>query len=93
MKIGLERPDGLMPRVTIQLSPDDLKYVEEELTSGAARLIDDLFDRAVQDCRTWRGLEELARLVQEAIDRGEPSEITPDYWERQKREFLARRRS
>ena len=82
-----------MPRLTVQLSPDDLTYVEDELASGAARSIDDLFARAIQAYRRSRGLEELDRLVEEAVNGGEPSEITPDYWERKKAEFLARRHS
>lgn len=82
-----------MPRVTVDLSADDLAYLEAELADGRAKSVDDLFARAVKDYRRARGAEELDRLVDEAIDSGEPVEITPDYWERKKQEFLARRRA
>jgi antitoxin ParD1/3/4 len=82
-----------MPRLTIDLSADDLAYLEAELADGRGRTIDELLTRAVQDYRNARGSEELDRLVQEAIDSGEPIEVTPDYWERKKQEFLARRQS
>jgi antitoxin ParD1/3/4 len=84
---------GLMPRLTIELSADDLAYLEAELADGRGRTLDDLLAQAVHEYRRARGAKELDRLVEEAIDSGEPIEITPDYWERKKQEFLARRQA
>ena len=81
-----------MPRVTVELSTDDLNYLQDELAAGRGPTTDELLARALKDYRRARGLEELDRLVQEAIDSGEPFEVTPEYWERKKQEFLARRR-
>jgi hypothetical protein len=81
-----------MPRITIELSKADLEYLEAELADGRGRTLDDLLARAVQDYRRARGAEELDRLVEEAIE-SESVEITPDYWERKKQEFLARRQA
>jgi hypothetical protein len=82
-----------MPRLTIELSADDLAYLRAELAEGRGRTLDELLTQAVQDYRRARGAEELDRLVDEAIDGGDPVEVTPDYWERKKQEFLARRQA
>jgi antitoxin ParD1/3/4 len=82
-----------MPKVNVELSQDDLDYLEAELADGCGKSVDDLLTRAIKDYRRARGLEELERLAQEGIDSGEPFEVTPEYWERKKQEFLARRRA
>lgn len=82
-----------MPKVTVELSQGELEYLEAELADGRGKSVADLLSRAIQDYRRARGAEELDRLVEEAIDSGEPIEITPDYWERKKQEFLARRQA
>lgn len=82
-----------MPRVSVELSAEDFAYLEAELADGAGKSISDLLARAIKDYRRARGLEELERLAKEGIDSGEPIEITPDYWERKKQEFLDRRRA
>jgi hypothetical protein len=82
-----------MSRLTVALSAEDLAYLEAELADGRGKSVNDLPAQAIKDYRRARGAEELDRLLEEAIDNGEPVEITPDYWERKKAEFLARRHS
>ena len=82
-----------MPKRTIELAADDLAYLEAELADGRGQTLDELLAQAVQDYRRARGAEELDRLVDEAIESGEPVEVTPEYWERKKQEFLARRQA
>ena len=81
-----------MPKLTIDLPAADLAYLEAELADGRGRSLDDLLAQAVRDYRRARGAEELDRLVEEAVE-SESVEITPDYWERKKQEFLARRQA
>lgn len=82
-----------MPQITIELSPDALDYLEAERAAGRGPSIDALIARAVADYRQARGLEELDRLTDEAIESGESTELTPAFWERKKQELLSRPRA
>lgn len=82
-----------MPQITIKLSAEDLAYIEAEIADGRGQSVDDILARALKDYQRARGMETLDRLVQEAIDSGEAFEVTPEYWERKEKEFLARRRA
>ncbi len=82
-----------MPRLNIDLSTDEFDYINEEVTATTCKSASELISRALKDYRRARALEELDRLVDEGIKSGDSIEVTPEYWERKRQQFLERHRA
>jgi Arc/MetJ-type ribon-helix-helix transcriptional regulator len=82
-----------MPRISIDLSPDDFAFVETEIVEASLGSASELVRIALAEYRRGRALDEVDRLVEEALESGEPIPVTPEYWERKKRQFLEGRRT
>jgi len=82
-----------MPRITIDVSSDDLTFIESEVGQSSIASASELIRLALKEYRRVQALDEVDRLLDEALENDETTEITPEYWERKKKEFLARRRA
>jgi antitoxin ParD1/3/4 len=82
-----------MAHIPIELSNDDLQYIDSEIAAGHSRSISELIAVALKDYRRARGFEELERLAEEGLNSGEPIEVTPEYWAKKEQQLLARARA
>lgn len=82
-----------MARITIVVSDDDVKFIEQEISAGRASSQTEAIALIIRDSRKLRGLEELGRLATEGIESGEAIPVTPAYWRKKKEALRARLRS
>jgi Arc/MetJ-type ribon-helix-helix transcriptional regulator len=82
-----------MPRTTVDLSVEDLKYIEEEIAATRGNSASEIIALALKDYRRARASDELDRLIDEAIESGESIEINPEYWAKKKQALLSRARA
>jgi Arc/MetJ-type ribon-helix-helix transcriptional regulator len=82
-----------MPRISIEVSPEDMEFIELEVKQSAIASTSELVRIALKEYRRAQALDELDRLVDEALENDASTLVTPEYWERKKREFLARRQA
>lgn len=82
-----------MPRMNIELSEDDLEYINNEVSTGNIGSTSELIAQALKEYRRGQGLDELDRLVEESLASGESIEVTPEYWEEKRKKILERRRA
>jgi Arc/MetJ-type ribon-helix-helix transcriptional regulator len=81
-----------MPRITIELSDEDVASIEAEVDAGRAANRATAVAALIDDARRYRVLEEIGRLAQEGIESGEPIPVTPEYWQKKRAAFRARRK-
>ena len=71
--------------------PEELKrWVESQVASGGYGNTSEYIRELIRQDRRKKADEKLERLLIEGLDSGEPVEITPEYWERKRRELVAR---
>lgn len=85
--------DAFMPQLSVEVSADDLAFIEREVSDSSVASASELVRVALKEYRRVRALDELDRLVDEALENDTSTLVTPEYWERKKKEFLARRRA
>lgn len=68
--------------MTIELSPESEVLVQAKVQSGLYRSAADVVERALELLREQEQAEErLEALLQEGIDSGESTEMTPEEWD------------
>ena len=82
-----------MPRVTVELSAEDAALIEDEIAAGRAASRTEAVAAFIGEAQRYRALEEVGRLAQERIASGDPIPVTPEYWEKKRQAFAARRRA
>jgi antitoxin ParD1/3/4 len=71
--------------------PEDLKrWVETQVASGGYGNTSEYIRELIRAERKRKAEERLEALLIEGLDSGDPIEITPEYWERKRRELVAR---
>ncbi len=71
--------------------PHSLKeYVEDRVKKGGYSTPSEFIRALLRDDHKRRAQEKLQALVFEGVKSGEPLEITPAYWERKRRQLVAR---
>ena len=82
-----------MPRVTVELSAEDAAFIEDEVSAGRAGSRAEAVAAFIREAQRYRALEEIGRLAREGIESGDPIPVTPEYWEKKRQVFAARRRT
>jgi Arc/MetJ-type ribon-helix-helix transcriptional regulator len=80
-----------MPRVTVELTEEDVASIEDEVSAGRAGSRAEAVAAFIREAQRFRALEEIGRLAREGIESGEPIPVTPAYWEKKRKAFEARR--
>ena len=77
---------------TINISlPESMKhFVDEQVAAGAYSSVSAYICALVREDQKRKAQERLEALLLEALDSGEPTEMTPDDWEQIRQEGLAR---
>ena len=71
--------------------PEDLKrWVESHVASGGYGNTSEYIRELIRLDRKRRSEERLEALLIEGLDSGEPIEVTPEYWDRKRRELVAK---
>ena len=71
--------------------PDDLKrWVEAQVASGGYGNTSEYIRELIRLDRKRKAEERLEAFLIEGLDSGEPIEVTSEYWERKRRELVAR---
>ena len=71
--------------------PEDLKrWVEAQVASGGYGNTSEYIRELIRLDRKRKAEERLEMLLIEGLDSGEPIEISPEYWDRKRRELVAR---
>ncbi len=72
--------------------PESLKaWVEEQATKGGYGTLSEYFRQLLREEQKRRLREQINAKLLEALDSGEPIEVTPEYWDK-KHQALAKRR-
>ena len=71
--------------------PEDLKrWVEAQVAAGGYGNTSEYIRELIRFDRKRKAEERLEALLLEGLDSGPPIEITPEFWERKRRELVAR---
>ena len=71
--------------------PQSLKsYVEERVRKGGYSTPSEFIRALLRDEHRRHAQEKLEVLLLEGVHSGQPIEITPDYWERKRRQLIGR---
>ena len=71
--------------------PQSLKdYVEKQVKEGGYSTPSEFIRALLRDDHKRRAREKLEALLLEGVNSGEPLESTPEYWERKRRQLIAR---
>ena len=71
--------------------PEDLKrWVEAQVAAGGYGNTSEYIRELIRFDRKRKAEERLESLLLEGLDSGPPIEITPEFWERKRRELVAR---
>jgi antitoxin ParD1/3/4 len=71
--------------------PQSLKdYVEQQVESGGYSTPSEYVRELLRRDQDGRSEQKLEALLLAGLNSGEPIEITPEYWEKKRRQFVAR---
>ena len=71
-----------MSTITVELPPDDRKFVETQVVSGGYSSEADYLAALVRDARCRDAREQLRALLQEGEDSGPPVRMTREEWDK-----------
>ena len=85
------KPDSELTTMNVSLPLSQRKYVEAEAARSGCTTTSEFVRRLIHDAQRRSEQEELERKLLEGMESGAPIEVTPEYWEKKKRQLRARR--
>jgi antitoxin ParD1/3/4 len=76
--------------LNISLPRRQRAFVEAQAARSGCTTTSEYVRRLIHDAEKRAEQEELERKLIEGLESGEPIDITPEYWERKRRELVAR---
>lgn len=84
------RQESNLTSLNISLPRPQREFVEAEAARSGCTTTSEYVRRLIHDAQKRAAQEELERKLLQGLDSGEPIEITPEYWERKRRELIER---
>lgn len=84
------KPESDLTTLNISLPRPQREFVEAEAARSGCTTTSEYMRRLIHDAQKRTQQEELERKLIAGLDSGEPIEITPEYWEKKRRDLLKR---
>jgi antitoxin ParD1/3/4 len=84
------RPGSDLTTLNISLPRPQREFVEAEAARCGCTTTSEYMRRLIHDAQKRAAQEELERKLLQGLDGGDPIDITPEYWERKRRELVDR---
>jgi antitoxin ParD1/3/4 len=85
----MKRPSDLTT-LNISLPKKQREFVEAEAARSGCTTTSEYVRRLIQEAQKRAEQEALERRLLEGLESGDPIDITPEYWERKRRELVKR---
>lgn len=79
-----------MTSLNISLPEGLREFVDEQVKSGGYGTASEYIRELIRQDQKRAADEKLEALLLEGLDSGEPIEVTPEYWEKKRRELIER---
>lgn len=79
-----------MTSLNISLPEALREFVDDQVKSGGYGTASEYIRELIRQDQKRAAEEKLEALLLEGLDSGEPIEVTPEYWERKRRELIER---
>lgn len=86
------RQESNLTSLNISLPRPQREFVEAEAARSGCTTASEYVRRLIHEAQKRAAQEELERKLLQGLDSGDPIEITPEYWERKRRELVERHR-
>jgi antitoxin ParD1/3/4 len=84
------RQESHLTTLNVSLLRTQREFVEAEAARSGCTTTSEYVRRLIHDAQRRTAQEELERKLVLGLDSGEPIDITPEYWERKRRELIER---
>lgn len=84
------KPESDLTTLNISLPRPQREFVEAEAARSGCTTISEYMRRLIHEAQRRTQQDELERKLIAGLESGDPIEITPEYWERKRRDLLER---
>lgn len=84
------RQESDLTTLNVSLPRTQREFVEAQAALSGCTTTSEYVRRLIHDAQRRTGQEELEKKLLAGLDSGDPIEITPEFWERKRRELVER---
>lgn len=86
----MKKQESELTTLNVSLPRRQRAFVEAAAARSGCTTTSEYVRRLIHEAETRVAQEELERKLLQGLDSGDPIEVTPEFWERKRRELVAR---